>query len=656
LGGGEATHITCYNCGKLGHVQAACTEEPFCIKCNKVGHLSAMCAFYNRAAEPFWAGYGSNGVGFVCCEVSEEEMLPPAPNAARISLEIGSLSAEQLEDELKDLVDEGWNWNVQQLSESDFAAFFPSKESLRMAIRGGGLNLPMSKLHVNVEASVGDPAAADHLEEVWVKLFDVPAPYKQPSRILLATRELGRPVGVDEASLDAPDSPVRLLVGCKRPVALPSFIMMYVNSQGFKVRVQLDSEKMAVSSAPPPPPKPLGDDKDEDLEESEGDGWDGRRGKHIRKGTEPANPRPESRGFSGAPKHKSVAMDIGTASRDPSEVVIPSSALSQYGSNLLGKGDIFPILKNLLTSDQAPTQLEEPEDSDEDQPPLSPSLVTDSTTPEGLSTPRRDPRSQGKAMHLSDQDRVEAGISPSWESDPDAMRARERRSKSNLDRPSLVRNLDGKDIAIQLVFEGDNQGAKEGLGSKPMDGEVIGELAASVVRAPRTKSSAGGPSRFSRRGATASAEPILQRAMARAEQKATGIYSKSLHDFAALPNSSDEHLLAVAKDSCIVFPSAAGNPAPLLSIIRAKELAQAELALARDKLAAEKAKTEALKQPDTVEATGVASQSPSLSLEGSGGQKKRAALAVKRKAHKKPAAVRTRILTRQARGRKAGPQ
>jgi hypothetical protein len=210
-----------------------------------------MCAFYNRAAEPFWAGYGSNGVGFVCCEVSEVEMLPPAPNAARITLEIGSLSAEQLEDELKDLVDEGWNWNVQQLSDSDFAAFFPSKESLRMAIRGGGLNLPMSKLHVNVEASVGDPAAADQLEEVWVNLFDVPAPYKQPSRILLATRELGRPMGVDEASLAAPDRPVRLLVGCKRPVALPPFIMMYVNSQGFKVRVQLDSEKMADISAPP---------------------------------------------------------------------------------------------------------------------------------------------------------------------------------------------------------------------------------------------------------------------------------------------------------------------------------------------------------------------------------------------------------------------
>jgi hypothetical protein len=141
-----------------------------------------MCASLNRAAEPFWAGYGSNGVGFVCCEVSEEEMLPPAPNAARISLEMGSLSAEQLEDELKDLVDEGWAWNVQQLNDTDFAAVFPSKESLRMAIRGGGLNLPMSKLHVNVEASVGDPAAADQLEEVWVNLFDVPAPYKQPVR------------------------------------------------------------------------------------------------------------------------------------------------------------------------------------------------------------------------------------------------------------------------------------------------------------------------------------------------------------------------------------------------------------------------------------------------------------------------------------------
>jgi hypothetical protein len=132
----------------------------------------------SRAAEPFWAGYGKDGIGFVCCEVPEEELLPPAPNAARVSMTKGSLTAEQLEEELKDLVDEDWRWNVQKLSETDFATFFPSKESLRMAIRGGGLNLPKSKLHVDVEASVGDPAVAERLEELWVKLYDVPLPFK----------------------------------------------------------------------------------------------------------------------------------------------------------------------------------------------------------------------------------------------------------------------------------------------------------------------------------------------------------------------------------------------------------------------------------------------------------------------------------------------
>jgi hypothetical protein len=89
-------------------------------------------------------------VGFTCCDVPEEELLPPAPNAALVILEKGSLSAEQMEAELKDLVDEDWEWHVQKINYTDFAMFFPSKESLRMAIRVGGLTLPSSKLHVIV--------------------------------------------------------------------------------------------------------------------------------------------------------------------------------------------------------------------------------------------------------------------------------------------------------------------------------------------------------------------------------------------------------------------------------------------------------------------------------------------------------------------------
>jgi hypothetical protein len=71
------SHIICYNCGKQGHFQADCKEEPFCVKCNKAGHVSAMCATLKNATEPFWAGYRVDGISFTCCEIQDEEL--PAP-------------------------------------------------------------------------------------------------------------------------------------------------------------------------------------------------------------------------------------------------------------------------------------------------------------------------------------------------------------------------------------------------------------------------------------------------------------------------------------------------------------------------------------------------------------------------------------------------
>jgi hypothetical protein len=70
----DAAHITCYNCGKQGHVQAACVDEAFCVNCKKVGHLSAMCAAVSTALAPFWAGFGGGRPGFCCLEVPDEDL------------------------------------------------------------------------------------------------------------------------------------------------------------------------------------------------------------------------------------------------------------------------------------------------------------------------------------------------------------------------------------------------------------------------------------------------------------------------------------------------------------------------------------------------------------------------------------------------------
>jgi uncharacterized protein with von Willebrand factor type A (vWA) domain len=127
---------------------------------------------------------------------------------------------------------------------------------------------------------------------------------------------------------------------------------------------------------------------------------------------------------------------------------------------------------------------------------------------------------------------------------------------------------------------------------------------------------------------------------------------KSVENFAILQKIPDAALLSVARDSCIVFPSAAGNPAPLLSMIRARELAQAELALARDRAAAEelKKKEEEKREAQHEELpTPISTSSPPV---GSGGSRAKGLRQIKKKKIQKKATVVTRrVLTRQARGR-----
>jgi hypothetical protein len=221
-------------------MQADCTDNPFCVNCKKEGHLSAMCSIFSKMQEPFWPGFGGDGQGFYCCEVGDEELQKPASNAAAVCIESGSLSAEQLEEEFRDLVDEEWDWQVQKLSVSDFSLVFPSKESSHMAIRGGGLKIPTSKCHALVVINTGDPAATEHLVEVEVKLFGVPPPYRYSDRLLVGTRELGRPLSVDEESLADSNGPVRMTIACRSPIQLPESLMLFVNMEGFRVRVVRD--------------------------------------------------------------------------------------------------------------------------------------------------------------------------------------------------------------------------------------------------------------------------------------------------------------------------------------------------------------------------------------------------------------------------------
>jgi hypothetical protein len=80
--------------------------------------------------------------------------------------------------------------------------------------------------------------------------------------------------------------------------------------------------------------------------------------------------------------------------------------------------------------------------------------------------------------------------------------------------------------------------------------------------------------RKSMRNRGAAAIPTMEKAQQRAAERNL----EKGNPFTVLDSLSDSHLSRVASDSCVVFTPSAGSPIEALSMIRAKERAQAALA------------------------------------------------------------------------------
>jgi hypothetical protein len=111
---------------------------------------------------------------------------------------------------------------------------------------------------------------------------------------------------------------------------------------------------------------------------------------------------------------------------------------------------------------------------------------------------------------------------------------------------------------------------------KKRDGEVENPAVLPDQAIPEASTPVSG-SRRSSRIQGSDAEPVLQKAIrATAMKNASGMTPSEA--FVSFPAFSDAHFLEVASDSSLVFDSAFGSPWQVLSLVRAKEIAQALLA------------------------------------------------------------------------------
>lgn len=109
--------LECFNCWRQGHFQADCKFEALCLLYKQEGHVSACCPSLVTPARMQLMGSAFAGGGFYCLDIDPSEAVdsPDDKQAAVIAFEKTPLSAQELDAELKHLVDGAWDWKVEKV-------------------------------------------------------------------------------------------------------------------------------------------------------------------------------------------------------------------------------------------------------------------------------------------------------------------------------------------------------------------------------------------------------------------------------------------------------------------------------------------------------------------------------------------------------------
>jgi hypothetical protein len=201
-----------------------------------------MCPTADKLATLQWYGYAIDGVGFHSLELDDSLLEAPGSldaTAATVIINDPELHVKMtpslLDQDLKQLANESWDWKVKQLNQSDFLVVFPNEASLKLCKNAGGMTLPVSKIGVIFAKPKANPSFVVTLAKIWILLHDVPACLRKAELLLEGTKMLGRLSLVDEDSLNK-EGPVRMLFHSHCPDKVPSHMLLFANLKGFKIR------------------------------------------------------------------------------------------------------------------------------------------------------------------------------------------------------------------------------------------------------------------------------------------------------------------------------------------------------------------------------------------------------------------------------------
>ena len=120
---------------------------------------------------------------------------PLLSNATIITVKDQRISPQVLLEDLQVWDMEGWDWQVHHLSDFEFAAVFPSKESLKMISSCTRFTLPLNQLVVSVKAATSGSKSVGPMSIVWVLVDDMPASLWSSPFLVVGVKTGGSRVG-----------------------------------------------------------------------------------------------------------------------------------------------------------------------------------------------------------------------------------------------------------------------------------------------------------------------------------------------------------------------------------------------------------------------------------------------------------------------------
>jgi hypothetical protein len=474
--------------------------------------------------------------------------------SAIIKFNTSPLSAVQLDAELKDLVDDRWDWKVCRVSETEFTVVFPSQATLRMGSRRGKLSLPLSKVEVDIREASLDPKPSMVFPSTWVQLTGLPPIMIEAERLMAAMIMVGRPLEVDALSLRKfRTEPVRMRFQCRFPEKIKGSVQLTVNGETFAIGVKVEPGVRGAGAGGGDPPRPPSDGDDnqdddddeyDDLSPSE-DEWTrlGMKDKDKQASKEQQQQGTykgkEQRGQPGG--YHSAPLGDGAFGREK----FPRIPFDQYGSNIFIDGVLQPAISALRGSgrqglDLSPLGGAGELSLDED------SQLTDSACE--------------VAPELQSREVVE--MVPVGVGGPGGVEAAA---------------AEGQDLVTQA---GKAQAPALGVVDRSPDGEGTKKTATYSRAKGKLRKGPTLVRKSARNKGAGVGGTALEKAQRLAKEKnlEEADVAQDEGTFSAFGVLSDAHMSGVLADSCVVFTPSCGTPSEAISLLRAKEAAQAELA------------------------------------------------------------------------------